>query len=193
MVPIDEQIQKAIATVNAGGIIIFPTDTAFGIGCRIDKPESIDRLFKIRKRPATQALPVLVPNMEAAFPFYQHSSDIVRRLMKIYWPGALTIVDMCKKELIYSPICGDGDTVGMRHPKHETLQRILDGVKIPIVGPSANFHGEPTPYRFEDLNPKLTSQVDFVVPGVCPIGTVSTVVDCTVTPYRIIRQGAVIL
>lgn len=191
MLQTDATTQKAISILTAGGIIIFPTDTAFGIGCRIDKPEAIDRLFEIRKRPVTQALPVLVRSMDQALPFYQHSSDIVRRLMKTYWPGALTIIDTCKKELLYSPIRGGGDTIGMRHPKHEVLQQILDGVGVPIVGPSANIHGEPTPYRFEDINPKLLQLVDGVVPGVCTAGNVSTVVDCSVTPYRIIRQGAV--
>ncbi len=188
-----EYIQRAISVLNSGGIIIFPTDTAFGIGCRIDKPDAVDRVFAVRKRPVTQALPVLVGGMDRALPLYLQPSDIVRRLMKTYWPGALTIVDACRTELIYSPIRGGGKTVGLRHPKHEVLQQILFGVEVPIVGPSANMHGEATPYRLEDLNPELTSKVDFVVPGVCPVGKVSTVVDCTVSPYRIIRQGAVLL
>ncbi len=193
MTPIDEQTKKAIATLNAGGIIIFPTDTAFGIGCRVDRPTAIDRLFEIRRRPKDQALPVLVRNMEQALSFYQHPSDIVRRLMKTHWPGALTIIDTCKKEVLYSPICGGGDTVGMRHPKHETLQQILDGVGVPIVGPSANFHGKPTPYHFKDLDPELVALVDFAVDGTCILGNVSTVVDCTSDPYRIVRLGAVAL
>ena len=193
MVPIDEQIQKAIATLNAGGIIIFPTDTAFGIGCRVDKPTAIDKVFEIRRRPKDQALPVLVRSSQQALAFYQHPSDIVRRLMKRHWPGGLTIIDTCKKELLYSPICGGGETVGMRHPKHVTLQQILDGVGVPIVGPSANFHGKPTPYCFEDLDPELVALVDFVVDGTCIEGNVSTVVDCTSDPYRIVRLGAVIL
>ena len=191
MAPIDEQIQKAIGILNAGGIIIFPTDTAFGIGSRIDKHIAIDRIFEIRRRPKEQALPVLVRSSEQALTFYQHPSDIVRRLMKTHWPGGLTIIDTCKKELVYSPIRGGGDTVGMRHPNHETLQKILDGVGVPIVGPSANFHGEPTPYRFEDLDPTLVALVDFVVEGTCVSGNVSTVVDCSSDPYRIVRQGAV--
>lgn len=189
----NDQIHKAIEILDAGGIIIFPTDTAFGIGCRIDKSHAIDRLFEIRRRPKEQALPVLVRSMEQALTFYQHPSDIVRRLMKTHWPGGLTIIDRCKKEFIYSPIRGGGDTVGMRHPNHETLQQILDGVGVPIVGPSANFHGNPTPYRFEDLDPELVALVDFVVEGVCTSKNVSTVVDCTSDPYRIVRLGAVTL
>jgi len=193
MIPIDEQVQKAIEILNAGGIIIFPTDTAFGVGCRIDKPQAIDRIFEIRRRPKEQALPVLVRSSKQALAFYQHPSDIVRRLMKTHWPGGLTIIDMCKKELVYSPIRGGGDTVGMRHPNHETLQRILDGVGVPIVGPSANFHGKPTPYCFEDLDPAFVALVDFVVEGTCVSRNVSTVVDCTSNPYRIVRQGVVVL
>lgn len=184
-------IKKAIDVVNNGGIIIFPTDTAFGVGCRIDKHDAIDKLFVIRDRPVTQALPVLVRSKEQALTYYQHSSDIVRRLMNQYWPGALTIVDECKKDLIYSPIRGGGDTVGLRWPKHELLQQILRGVDVPIVGPSANIHGRATPYSLADLDPEFVSRVDFIVPGVCSVGQSSTVVDCTVTPYRIIRQGAV--
>ena len=193
MVPIDEQIQKAISILNAGGIIIFPTDTAFGIGSRIDNLAAIDRIFEIRRRPKDQALPVLVRSSQQALAFYQHPSNIVRRLMKTHWPGALTIIDTCKKELLYSPICGGGDTVGMRHPKHETLQQILDGVGVPIVGPSANFHGKPTPYCFGDLDSELVALVDFVIEGTCTVGNVSTVVDCTSDPYRIVRLGAVVL
>ncbi len=188
-----QHIQQAIAVVNAGGIIIFPTDTAFGIGCRIDVPRAVDKLFVIRKRPVTQALPVLVRNSAQALPLYQHPSNIVRRLMKTYWPGGLTIIDTCKKNVIYSPIRGGGDTVGLRHPKHEILQKILDGIDVPIVGPSANFHGERTPYSLDEVSQELISLVDYVVPGVCSTKNVSTVVDCSVSPYKIVRQGAVIL
>jgi L-threonylcarbamoyladenylate synthase len=136
-------------------------------------------------------LPVLVKSKAQALTYYQHPSDIVRRLMDEHWPGALTIVDACKIDAIYSPIRGGGKTVGMRWPKHALLQRILEGVGVPVVGPSANIHGSATPYVFENLDSEFVSRVDFVVPGVCSVGQVSTVVDCSVDPYHIIRQGAV--
>lgn len=193
MLPDEQIIGRAITVLNAGGIIIFPTDTAFGIGCRIDRPESVEKVFEIRARPRTQAMPVLVRSNEQALAYWNHPSDIVRRLMNQYWPGALTIVAQCKTKLVYSPIRGGSETVGLRHPKHETLQRILDGVDVPIIGPSANIHGEATPYRLDDVNQELIQRVDFVVPGHCFAGQVSTVVDCSVTPFQIIRQGAVVL
>lgn len=184
-------IQTAINILNRGGIIIYPTDTAFGIGCRIDNYKAIDRLFRIRRRPLAQPTPVLVSSTEMALPYFDHPSQIVRRLMREYWPGALTVIYNCKKNLVYSPIRGGGETVGLRMPNHQTALTIIEGAGVPILGPSANFHGDPTPYQLSDLNPDLTKLVDLVVPGVTSIGQASTVVDCTVEPYKIIRQGTV--
>jgi L-threonylcarbamoyladenylate synthase len=186
-------IGQAIKVLNDGGIIIYPTDTAFGIGCRIDMPQSVDKLFRIRRRPLTQATPLLVDSEQMALTYYDSPSDIVRRLMKTYWPGALTIVSYAKKDLLYSPLCGGTKTVGLRMPNHKTALSIITGIGVPIVGPSANFHGEPTPYRFEDLDSQLKALVDFVVEGECSVKQASTVVDCCQSPYTIVRQGAVAL
>ncbi len=183
-------IREAADILREGGIVVFPTDTAFGIGCRIDRPASVDRLFEIRRRPRTQATPVLISSHETALTYYSPPPDIVRRLMRKYWPGALTIIAACKKERMYSPIRGGGETVGLRMPNHEGVLSLIRGVGIPILGPSANFHGLPTPYRLEDIDLNLVALVDAVVAGVCPVGKVSTVVDCSVAPAKIIRQGA---
>src|SRR3989344_3027873 len=187
----EDAVQKAIDIVRQGGIIIYPTDTAFGIGCRMDNPEAVDRLFSIRKRPRSQATPVLVSSNEMALTYFYEPSDIVRRFMDLYWPGALTIVALCKTQLIHSPIRGNGASVGLRMPNHPTLIRVISAIEVPLLGPSANFHGDATPYRFEDLDPALTAFVDYVIPGICSVQSASTVVDCSTDPYRIIRQGAV--
>lgn len=184
-------VRKAVDVLNTGGIIIYPTDTAFGIGCRIDNYKAVDRLFEIRKRPRTQATPVLVSSLTMALAYLDHPSDIVRQLMETYWPGALTIVAPCKKEVIYSPIRGNGNTIGLRMPNHDIPLQIIESVGVPMLGPSANFHGKPTPYRQEDLDPELVKLVDYVVPGECTLKLVSTVVDCSSEPYTIIRQGAI--
>lgn len=189
----DNVIQQAIQVVSAGGIVIYPTDTAFGIGCRIDATKSVDRLFSLRRRAATQAMPVLVDSIEMALAYFIHPSDIVRHLMKHYWPGALTVISWCDTEAIYSPIRGGGKTIGMRMPDHEAPLSIISGIGVPMLGSSANFHGEKTPYRYEDLDPALIALVDYVVPGVCPKGNASTVVDATTTPISILRQGAVVV
>jgi len=188
-----KDIQQAIKIFKEGGIVIFPTDTAFGIGCRIDDRKAVDRLFAIRKRPRTQATPVLVASIEQALPYLDSPLHIVRQLMEDYWPGALTIITPCKKEKIYSPIRGGGETVGIRMPDHSDILKVIASVGVAILGPSANIHGEKTPFSFEDLDPTLVRQVDFVLQGVCKEKTVSTVVDCSVDPFIVVRQGAVIL
>lgn len=179
------------SVLDEGGIIIFPTDTAFGIGCRIDRLSAVDRLFRIRKRPLTQATPVLVASIDMALTYLDSPTDIVRHFMERYWPGALTIIAPCKTNIVHSPIRGGGKNLGVRMPDHEVALAIIRGVGVPILGPSANFHSAPTPFQFTDLDQNLTKLVDFVVPGNCKIGNVSTVVDCSVEPYKIIRQGAV--
>jgi len=93
--------------------------------------------------------------------------------------------------LFHSPIRGGGQTVGLRNPDHETALALIHGAGVPILGPSANFHGLPTPYTFESLDPDLIRLVDYILPGECRVKQASTVVDCSVEPYTIIRQGAV--
>lgn len=190
----NEQIQKAIEILNQGGIIIFPTDTAFGIGCRMDNESAIAGLFDIRKRPENQAVSVLVDSVEMAQDYLEPLAGEVKTLMKKYWPGALTIVYKCKTDKVYPLIRGGGETLGVRMPDHDTVLELIKGVGVPILGPSANFHGEMTPYRFEDLNTDLVKLVDYVIPGQTNnFDSASTVIDCSIDPWKVIRQGAIII
>ncbi len=187
----NNQVTEAVTVLDQGGIVIFPTDTAFGIGCRLDKPESVDRLFALRRRPDTKAMPVLVDSPEMALSYLDSPSHIVRRLMQSHWPGGLTIVAPCKTDLIYSPIRGGSATIGVRMPDHEITRALITGATVPILGSSANFHGEKTPFHLTDLDPALVQLVDYVVSGNCKVGKASTVVDTTSVPATIIREGAV--
>lgn len=186
-------MNNAIHIIKNGGIAIFPTDTAFAIGCRVDDPGAVDRLFAIRKRSITKATPVLVSDISMALAYFESPSDIVRHLMQTYWPGALTIVSNSKKNLVHSPVLGGGNTIGLRMPNHKTALHLIAGVGVGVIGTSANFAGLKTPYTYEELDPQLVSLVDVVVPGECTVGNVSTVVDCTTGKLTIIRQGAVTL
>jgi L-threonylcarbamoyladenylate synthase len=187
-----DDVKQAIDILKNGGIVIFPTDTAFGIGCRIDNEEAVKRLFAIRKRAETKAVPVLVSSLHMAQEYVQVVPDaVVEKLVKPFWPGALTIVLKSKADKIARLVRGGGDTVGVRVPDHLTTLALINGVGVPIVGTSANFAGEETPYAFESLNEDLTRQVDFVVHGQCHNRQASTVIDCTETPWKVLRKGAV--
>lgn len=184
---------EIIGVLNSGGVVIFPTDTAMGIGCRIDREDAVKRVFAIKGRAQSKAMPILVSSIEMALAYFDSPSDIVRRFMKEYWPGALTIVDSCQKNLIHSPIRANGETVGIRMPKFQPLLHIIKQVGVPIVGSSANLSGQPTVFSSSEIDPELVKLVDYVMEGECTLKQASTVVDCSVTPPKIVRQGAVII
>ncbi|QQG41008.1 MAG: threonylcarbamoyl-AMP synthase [Candidatus Levyibacteriota bacterium] len=185
-------IEKAIKILKEGGIVIFPTDTAFGIGCRVDNKESVRRLFKIRKRPQTQAMSILIDTITMAKKYVlKIPQDVIDKLIEPYWPGALTIVLSANMKSVSSLVRGGGETVGVRIPNHAIARKLIRGVGVGILGPSANFHDEQTPYRYEDLNPKLIKLVDYVIPGECLVGKASTVIDCSEKPWAVVREGAI--
>lgn len=187
-----DELEKAADVLNNGGIVIFPTDTAFAIGCRIDMPDAIKKVFNIRKRPESKASPVLVDGIAMAQKYLEFLDDRVTALMKKYWPGALTIVYPCKKETVPSFVRGGGKTLGVRMPNHKLVLDLIKRVGVPLLGSSANFHAEKTPYKLEDLDTDLVKLVDFVLEGdTNNLGNTSTVIDCSINPWKIIRQGAI--
>lgn len=185
-------INKAVEILKQGGIVIFPTDTAFGIGCRMDNKDSVERLFSIRKRPQSQATPVLFNSIEMMKDYLLDiPKEVKEKLMDKYWPGALTIILPCKTDRVFNLIRGNSNNMGVRIPNDDNLISIIEKLGVGILGPSANFHGKPTSYSFDDLDSELVSLVDYVVEGKGKLRKVSTVIDCSVVPWNIIREGAV--
>lgn len=188
----EKKVSEAISILIDGGIVVFPTDTAFGIGCRMDYPTSVEKLFRLRRRPKTQPAPVLVDSIHMAETYLTSPlPDNVRHLMKTYWPGALTIIYYCTIESVPPLVRGCGKTLGVRQPDHPTALQLIAGVGIPLLGPSANFHGGKTPFAFADLDANLLRHVDYVLRGECTHNQPSTVINCTTNPFGIVRRGAV--
>lgn len=188
----ETNITKAIEILKQGGLVIFPTDTAFAISCRIDDVFAIRRLFTMRRRPDTQPTPVLVDSLAMAQRYVEPIPQIViDHYIKPYWPGALTIVLPCLSDKVPNLVRGGTKTLGVRMPNHEIPQVLITGVGVPLLGPSANFHDGQTPFYFKDLDNDLINLVDYVIEGECTLHKPSTVLDCSLYPYHIIRQGAV--
>lgn len=185
------KIQHAIKILIQGGIVIFPTDTAYGIGCRIDDEKSVKRLFKIRKRAVNKAVPVLVASVDMAQEYLKPiSQDVKNLLIKPYWPGALTIVVECIQSKVPKLVRGGENTIGVRVPDHEITMSLIRNLGVPIIGTSANFSGESTPFSFDMLDKELVKLVDYVIEGECNRKSASTVIDVTGKPWKILRQGA---
>src|SRR3989338_3770284 len=112
-------------------------------------------------------------------------SPEVLDLMNQYWPGGLTIILKSTRTDISPLVMGNSNTLGVRMPDHKELLSVIDAVGVPILGPSANFSGEKTPFKKEDLDQTLVSKVDYVMEGEC-IGLLpSTVIDCTKKPWKV--------
>jgi len=186
-------MQEAIEVFKNGGIVIFPTDTAIGIGCRLDSENSLKRLFEIRKRPENKPMLALVDSVEMAQSYLQPIPQEVRdKLMNRYWPGELTIILKCDKSKVPAVARSNGDSLGVRMPKSLKLRELIMAVGVPIVAPSANFSGENTPFRFEELNPELGKLADYILKEeVSSNKNVSTIIDCAVTPWKLIREGEI--
>lgn len=175
------EIKKAAQILKNGGVVIFPTDTVYGIGCIYNNKEGLTRIYKIKNRPRKVPFPVLLSSVEQAGRVVEINKT-AKKLMKKYWPGGLTIVLNSIDEKT---------KLGVRMPNSEITLSLIEESGSPIIGTSANFHGQKPVADFKSLDPKLTKLVDFVVEGNCQKGQESTVIDTTGEKIRIIRQGAV--
>lgn len=187
----DRQIQLAIEKLQNGGIGIFPTDTVYGIGCRLDDEEALQKLFTIRNRPEEKAVLVVVDSVIMAEKYVTIPNDVQTKLIEKYWPGGLTIVLPCNIEKVPSIARGGGETLGVRQTNQSVLVEIIKGIGVPLVAPSANFAGDPTPKTFKEINKDLLSLVDFAIDLPSGGSVSSTVIDCVNIPWKILREGAV--
>lgn len=174
-----KNIKKAAEIIKKGGIVIFPTDTVYGIGAKFDDEKAINRIRKIKKTPIGQMYPVLVSNINQAKSLAKLERQ-AEKLAKKYWPGQLTIVVKSKS----------GQKIGLRLPQSDIVNSIIKQSKTPIIGTSANFHGDITPTTYEQLDANFIKLVDFVVKGVCTKKAESTVIDLSSARPKILRQGA---
>jgi L-threonylcarbamoyladenylate synthase len=187
----NQTIQQTIEVFKNGGIVVFPTDTAYGIGCRMDTVVSVQKVYEIRHRPAEKAVLVLVSDIEMAKKYIEISDEVQKKLIEKYWPGGLTIILPAKTENVLSEVRAGGSTLAVRMPAHEELRNVIGEVGVPVIAPSANFAGEKTPHTFEEIDPKLLKEVDYVWKGECLLQGQSTLVDTTVTPWKVVRTGVV--
>lgn len=183
--------EEIVKGLKEGKIGIFPTDTAYGIGCRMDNASAVERVFAIRKRPLEKAVLVLVSSVEMAEQYVNIPPEVRAKLVDAHWPGGLTIILNCDTDKVPAIVRSEGTTLAIRLPDHPALVKIIESLGVPLIAPSANFSTEKTPLSFEEVDENLKSQVDFVMTGVCTIKGVSTIVDATVNPWKIVRQGVV--
>lgn len=193
-----KEIEKAAQILKNGGVIIFPTDTVYGIGCWFDSKQAVNRIYQIKGTPKDQPFPILVSNIKQVEALAE-IPDIARELMQKYWPGGLTII-LPGLSTYFKPGLKQLHKPGLEHaklgfrmPDSSLVMTLIEKAGKPIIGTSANFHGATAPKSFEELDPEFIKLADYVLKGECKLGVESTVVDVTFNPPKILRQGAVSL
>jgi tRNA threonylcarbamoyl adenosine modification protein (Sua5/YciO/YrdC/YwlC family) len=179
--------------LGVGGVVVIPTDTIYGLAARIDRPDALRSIFDAKGRPESLALPVLVHGVEQVTSVASSWPSAADALSDRLWPGPLTLVVPALPEI--GPLLGgDGTTVGVRCPDHMAMRELF-GEAGPLAVTSANSHGAPPCTTaaeavavFEGLS---SSIVELVVDGGTCDGVPSTVVDCTASPVRCLRDGGV--
>jgi len=185
----DKKIKQSIEILRNGGIVIFPTDTVYVIGCRLDYESSLERLFKIRKRPLEKAVLAVVSDIQMAEKYVKVDKEVKSKFIDKYWPGSLTIILPCFENKVPHIARSGGTTLAVRQTNHKVLLKLINGVGVPLVAPSANFAGDPTPQRFSDINKNLIDLSDFAINLPSGGQRPSTIIDCSKKPWKIIRQG----
>ena len=182
-------LQHAVEVLRQGGLVAYPTDTVYGLAAVPTNADAVARLFEAKKRNPNQPVPLLIASLEDAAAVAADVPDVAKRLMREFWPGALTII--LPKAITFQS-AAVGETVGLRVPDHPVprdLARLLGGL---ITGTSANIAGGPEPVTAEDVRAQLGDSVDLVIDGGrCAGGQPSTVVDCSIAPPRVVREDAI--
>lgn len=181
-------IEQAVEVLRRGGLVAYPTDTVYGLAALPKDDDAVRRLFAAKRRPVDKAMPLLLASTADVGLVASEVSPIARRLMEALWPGALTIV-LLKAQSFRS--LAAGGTVAVRAPDHPVPRELCRQLGAPITGTSANVSGGAEPLTADDARAQLGDAVDLVIDGGrCAGGRPSTVVDCTVEPPRIMREGA---
>lgn len=184
-----DDVSEIVESLKHGGVVIFPTDTVWGLGVAASNYEAIERFYTIKRREKIKPTAILVADLTQAERLGDFS-DKARKLASEHWPGALTLVVKARAG-VPSSIRGSEETVGLRVPAHEQVRMLCEELEDGIVTGSANFAGGIAPREVDQLDSELLRQVDVALRGEAGGTVASTVVDTTVSPMRIVRQGAV--
>jgi len=177
-------------SLKNGAIIIYPTDTVYGIGGNALLSNVVLRIFEVKKRPLELPVPLAVNSILMANTL-AHVSDEAEKLMKAFWPGPLTIV-LKRKLIVPLEVTGGSDKVGIRMPNHLIPIKLMDLTRFPLVATSANLHGLHNPTHIDEWVKKLGMDVDLIIDTEEVLsGVPSTVLDLTRKSFEILRKGPI--
>ena len=190
-----EDIKAAGEVLKQGGIVAFPTDTVYGLGAVFDDEKAVRKIFAAKGREEKKPLSILVADSAQVELLSEIKSGEMaqkaERLMKKFWPGALTLIFQ-KKPGIPDAVTAGGETIGIRMPDMELTRELIRAAGKPLAAPSANTSGKRSSVSAREVLEDLDGKIDMVIDGgTCPVGVASTVVDMTGETPVILREGVI--
>ena len=177
--------------IEKSGVVAFPTETVYGLGASALDPKGIEKIFIAKGRPSDNPLIVHITRTEEVFQLVRSVPEKAIKLMKAFWPGPLTMI-FKKEKIIPDIVTAGGDTVAIRMPDHPVAKALIEISGVPLVAPSANASGKPSPtmarHVWDDLEGKIHGIIDG---GGCAVGIESTVIDMTENPPMLLRPGGI--
>mgnify|MGYP001596989610 CR=1 FL=1 len=187
--PEKELIKRAAEILKIGGVVVYPTETLYGLGANVFDINAVQRIFEIKGRDLTKPSSIAFRDLEQARKFLEFT-PAAEKLAKKFLPGPLTIILNSKIE--FDEFLG-GNKVSVRIPDHPVAQTLLKEIKFPITATSANLSGGKDPVEVKDVVEQIGDKVDLILDsGKCKYGKPSTVVDATSDEIKIIREGVII-
>ena len=184
-----DTLTRALAVLQEGGLVAFPTDTVYGVGALAFDGAAIESIYAAKDRPVETAIPVLIAEVKALEKVAVAIPEVARRLASRFWPGPLTIL-VPKRGDLPEAISATA-TVGVRVPDHKTARALLRAAG-PMAVTSANISGAESPVTAEQVHQQLGGRIPLIIDGGrTPGGVPSTLVDCTDPDLKILRQGPI--
>jgi L-threonylcarbamoyladenylate synthase len=186
-----QAIGRALTALRAGEVVVYPTETFYGIGADAFAPQALERILELKGRSAAKTIALIVHDEGSAFAIAREVPDVARRLAKAFWPGPLTLV-MPARDGIPEVLVGPDGGVGVRVSSHPIARALAHGLGRPITATSANRSGEAPARTMAEARAALADQIEvFVEGGTLTGGAPSTLVQCDRTGWRLLREGAI--
>ena len=189
--PNAEVINLAATVLRDGGLVVFPTETVYGIGALADSKFGAQEIFEVKVRPLDMPLPWLVENEDALDTYGVDIPEYAHMLAREFWPGPLSLVVKASDRVGRDFRAPDG-TVALRSPDHEVVTELIAAAGGPIIATSANTHGRPAPAVFDDVEERIVVAADLSLDGgETAHQQASSVVLCTGIGPVVLREGAI--
>ncbi len=186
----DTLIQPA-NVIKSGGIVVFPTETVYGIGANGLNENAVKRLYEVKQRPFNKPISLLVNSIDMINEIAKDITELEYDLMRKFFPGPLTII-LKKKDIVPNIVTANSNTVGVRMPANETALKLIEYAGVPIATPSANISGKPSATNLKEVMENFGEEVDYYIDGgTSKIGIASTIVQVIDEVPHILRQGSI--